>query len=99
MCGGSRQAPRLRDVVCGEGRGARGDTCLGPTSANRDWAKPSGGVPVDRKSRDDGRGTTTRLVNSSKKLKSARVGEDISENRKDDSQKITWREMMILLVR
>jgi len=56
-------------------------------------------VPAGSKCGDGGKGTTTGLVNSSKKSKSAREGEgDVSAKGKEVSSKITWREMMIRLV-
>lgn len=83
------------------GRGARGGTwCLGESGASvaaRGCAVE--GVPAGSKQGDGAKGTDTGLVKSSRKSKAARVGgEESSEKGKEDSSKITWREMMIRFV-
>ena len=78
--------------------GGVGGTSLGRVATMRDCMLLTV-VPAGRKCGDGGKGTTTGLVNSSKKSKSAREGEgDVSAKGKEVSSKITWREMMIRLV-
>jgi len=78
--------------------GGVGGTSLGRVATMRDCMLLTV-VPAGSKCGDGGKGTTTGLVNSSKKSKSAREGEgDVSAKGKEVSSKITWREMMIRLV-
>ena len=79
--------------------GGVGGTSPGRVATMRDCMLLSTVVPAGNKCGDGGKGTTTGLVNSSKKSKSAREGEgDVSAKGKEVSSKITWREMMIRLV-
>ena len=79
--------------------GAGEGTSPGRAATMRDCMVLSSVVPAGNRCSDGGKGTTTGLVNSPKKSKSAREGDgDVSAKGKKVSSKITWREMMIRLV-
>lgn len=74
-----------------------GPTGLGESARRGAWALALEG-PADSVEGDGGNGSSTGLVKSHKKSKSARVGEEeSSENGKEVSSKTTWRDIMILL--